>query len=320
MVCALVASPWLADALRAAEAGDYPNRPMRCILPSTVGGSSDMLARLIGARLSDALGQPFVIEARPGAAGRIAVEYVARAAPDGYTLLLANNAANAIVPAGRGMDVDEVGKLFVPVTLLTRLPIVIVVTSALGVNTLPELIARARAAPGRLSFASSGPGSTSHTAAVVLFQRAGVRLLSVPYAGTAAAIKDVLAGEVPVLFTHLGTVAGLVQTGQLKALAVTGSRRMADFPGVETVAEAGYPGFDITTWHGVVAPAATPRPIVVRLSTELMRIVALPEVRRQIAAMGMEPLGGTPEQFASVLDADVRRWAEVIRAEGIRTQ
>lgn len=286
------------------------------MLPSTSGGTSDLIARLFALRLEEFLGQPVVIETRPGAAGKIALERVAGAAPDGYTLLLANNGANAIAQVGGGPSSVEPGKPFAPVTMLARLPIVIAVTPALGVDTLPGLIARARSNPGALFYASSGAGSTSHLAAELLFQRAGVRLVHIPYPGTAAAVKDVLSGEVPVLFTHLGTVAGLMRAGQLRALAVTGDHRMADFPDVKTVAEAGYPGFDITTWHGVVAPANTPEPVIMRLHAELVRTVAIPEVQRRLAAMGMESVGNTPEQFAEAISADVSHWAEVVRAIG----
>jgi tripartite-type tricarboxylate transporter receptor subunit TctC len=315
-VCAIAASPWLVRSTRATDAGRYPDRPIRIVLPSTVGGTSDLIARLVSARLEEALGQPVVIEPRPGAAGKIAVERVASAAPDGYTLLLANNGVNAIVAAGRDNSAMDPGKVFAPVTMLARLPIVVVVTPALGIDTLPGLIARARSAAGALSYASSGVGSTSHLAAELLFQRARVRLLHVPYAGTSAAVKDVLSGEVPVLFTHLGTVAGLLRGRQLRALAVTGDHRMAGFPEVKTVAEVGYPGFDITTWHGVVAPANTPDPVIMRLYVELVRMVGIPDVQRQLSAMGMEPVGNTSEQFADAINADVRRWAEVVPTMG----
>jgi len=317
----LCAAGWLAagrEALASDQAG-YPNRPIRCILPSTIGGTSDLLGRLVGERLALAVGQPVVIDPRPGAAGRIASDYVANAPADGYTLLLANNGVNAIVPGGQG-TASQLSRTFAPVTMLTRLPLVIAVSPTLQVRTLSELLALARSASDKLSFASSGPGSTSHIAAVLLFQRAGVRLVHVPYAGTSAAVKDVLSGEVPVLFTHLGTVATPVKGGRLRALAVTGSHRMADFPDIETVAEAGYRGFDVTTWHGIVVPAGTPKGVVLRLHDALVRIVADPEVRTQLAAMGMEPVGDSPEHFAAQIDADVSRWSELIRSKGISTQ
>ncbi|MBK9608087.1 MAG: tripartite tricarboxylate transporter substrate binding protein [Betaproteobacteria bacterium] len=294
----------------------YPNRPIRLILPSAAGGSSDLLGRLLAQPLGEALGVPIVVDPRPGAAGRIALDLAADAAPDGYTLLLANNGSNAIAPGARGTHGKELGRAFAPVTRLTRLPIVIAVNPALGVTSLPELIARARRAPGQLSYASSDLGSTSHMAADLLFRRAGVSLLHVPYNGTATAVRDVLSGVVPVLFTHLGTVAALVRDGRLCALAVSGRRRMAEFPDVPTVAEAGYPGYDITTWHGVMLPAGAPRAVISRLHDELTRVTALPGLRRQLAAMGMEVEANTPEQFAAEIEADVRHWAELLRTTG----
>ncbi len=307
-------TPWLGRKARAAGTSGYPDHPIRLVLPSTIGGTSDLLARLVGARLESALGQRIVVEARPGAAGQIAVDYVAAAAPDGYTLLLADNGANAIAPAGRGTARTTAMAGFAPVTMLARLPIVVVVGPALGIDTLGALIARARAAPGRLFYASGTVGSTSHTAAVLLFRRAGVHLVDVPYPGTSVAVKDVLAGAIPVLFTHLGTVASLITSGRLRALAVTGDHRMADFPDIGTVAESGYPGFDVTTWHGVVAPVGTSRRIVARLHDELVRIVGNPDVRRRLAALGMEPVGDTPEEFAAAMATDTRQWAEVLRS------
>jgi tripartite-type tricarboxylate transporter receptor subunit TctC len=316
LMCAIAAGPLALRAAHAADDAPYPNRPIHLVLPSTVGGTSDLLARLIASGLGDALGQPIVLEARSGAAGQIATDRVAAAAPDGYTLLFANNGANAIVPAGRGTSALELRRMFAPVSMLARLPIVICVPPSSGVDTLPDLIAHAQEKPGALSYASGSTGSTSHMAAVLLFQRAGVHLVHVPYAGTSAALKDVLSGEVPVLFTHMATVASLVHAGRLRALAVTGDHRLVDFPDVETVAEFGFPGFDVTTWHGIVAPANTPPPIVMRLHGELVRLVGTAQVRKQLAAMGMEPVGDTPAQFAQALDADVRRWAEVVRAVG----
>ncbi len=320
LVAAAAAALWPRLPASAADDARYPDRPITLILPSTVGGTSDLLGRLVARYLGEAFGVPVVVEARPGAAGRIALDQAARSEPDGYTLFLANNGINAIVPGGRGTEAGALGKAFAPVTMLARLPIVVVVTPALGVTTLAGLIARARRTPGALSFASSDVGSTSHMAASLLFRRAGVKLVHIPYAGTSSAVRDVLSGEVPVLFTHLGTVAALLRDGRLRALAVTGRGRMAEFPDIETVAEAGYPGFDVTTWHGILVPAGTPPAIVSRLHAALVRIVALPEMQRQLAALGMEPDTGTPAQFAADIAADVRHWAEVLRRTGAATR
>ena len=296
--------------------GDYPVRPIHFIIPNTVGGTSDILARLIGARLSDAIGQPVIVESRPGAAGRIALDHMAKAAPDGYTILLGNNGTNAIVPGAQSVDAADDPAL-VPVIKLASLAIVIAATPRLEAKSLSDVIERGRRKPDSLAYASSGIGSTSHMAAALLSQRAGIKLLQIPYAGTASAVKDVLAGEVPLIFTHLATVATLIRAGQLRALAVTGSHRTAAFPDIPTVAESGFPGFDVVTWHGVLAPPGTPRDIVMRLHGELARIVAMADMRAQLANMGMEPLSGSPEEFAADIRADRQHWATVVRDAGL---
>jgi tripartite-type tricarboxylate transporter receptor subunit TctC len=313
LLTAALGVPWLARTARAQKGSKYPDRPIVLVVPSPIGGASDLLARVVETWLEQALGQPVVVEAKPGAAGRIAVDYVAAAAPEGYTLLIANNGANAIVPAGNDPQIDK-AKQFAPITMLARQPILVAASPATGIDSLPRLIERARADPESLAYASGAIGSTSHTAAVLLFRRAGVRLIHVPYPGSAAAVKDVLSGTVPILFTNLGTSATLVRGGRIRALAVTGTRRTAEFPEIPTVAELGYPGFDITTWHGVVAPIGTPREIIVRLSDTLVHAVARPEARAQLVALGMEPVGSSPEEFAKAIAEDVRNWSEVLRS------
>lgn len=273
----------------------------------------------MGARLGDALGQPVIIDLRPGAAGKVALDHVAKSPPDGYTLFLANNGTTAILPTVDGTGAPGQAS-FAPVSRLTSLPIVIAATPSLGVTTLPELIERAKRVPGLLPYASGGIGSTSHLAAALLSHRADVKFIQVPYSGTAFAVKDVLSGEVPVIFTHLGTVAPYLRGGQLRALAVTGRRRAAAFPDIPTVAEAGFPDFDVTTWHGVLVPAGTSGEIVQRLHGELVRIVTNAEVRERLENMGMESVGNTPAQFAADIRADREHWATVIQDAGLPTQ
>ena len=300
----------------AQSTGDYPVRPIHFVIPNTVGGTSDILARLIGSRLSDAIGQPVIVESRPGAAGRIALDYMGKAAPDGYTILLGNNGTNAIVPGAQSVDAADDPAL-VPVIKLASLAIVIAATPRVEAKSLSDVIERARRKPDSLAYASSGIGSTSHMAAALLSQRAGIKMLQIPYAGTASAVKDVLAGEVPLIFTHLATVATLIRAGHLRALAVTGLHRTGAFPDIPTVAESGFPGFDVVTWHGVLAPPGTPRDIVMRLHGELARIVAMADMRAQLANMGMEPLSGSPEEFAADIRADRQHWATVVRDAGL---
>jgi tripartite-type tricarboxylate transporter receptor subunit TctC len=313
---ALATPGWFFSRIVTGE-GRYPNRPIRCIIPFPVGGTSDLLARLVGAQLGEALGQPIVVESRPGAAGGIAMDYATRAAADGYTLFLASNGTNVVLRNHRRTSALDLQLWFTPVAKLVSLPIVIVASRTLGAATLPAMLERASRAPDALAFATSDVGSTSHLAASLLFRRAGVKLVHVPYAGTALAVKDVLGGEVQLLFTHLGTVASLLRSGRLLALAVTGNHRMPAFPDVPTVAESGFPGFDVTTWHGVLVPVGTPPEIVVRLHGELARIMRLPEMRERVTALGMEPDEGTPEQFAAELAVDVEQAAKFILDAGI---
>jgi tripartite-type tricarboxylate transporter receptor subunit TctC len=297
----------------------YPTRPLRFVVPNAAGGSSDIVVRLISARLGDALGQPVVVDLRPGASGKIAMDHVAKSPADGYTLFLANNGSVAILPSVDGTG--EAGQpAFAPVSRLTSLSIVIAATPALGITTLPELIERAKGMPGLLPYASGGIGSTSHLAAALLSRRAGVRFIQIPYSGTAIAVKDVLSGEVPLIFTHLGTVASYLRGGQLRALAVTGRRRAAAFPDIPTVAEGGFPNFDVTTWHGVLVPAGTSNEIVQRLHGELVRIVRNGEVRERLEDLGMEVVGNTPAQFAADIRADREHWSTIIQDSGLPTR
>jgi tripartite-type tricarboxylate transporter receptor subunit TctC len=313
LFAAALAGPWLVGTARAQRGAKYPDHPIVLIVPSPVGGASDLVARLVETWLEQALGQPVVVETKPGAAGRIAVDYVAAAAADGYTLLIANNGANAIVPAGNNPQIDK-ARQFAPITMVARQPILVAAFPSTEIDSLSRLIERARSEPEGFAYASGAIGSTSHTAAVLLFRRAGVRLIHVPYPGTAAAVKDVLSGTVPILFTNPTTVAPLVRAGRLRALAVTSNRRMTDMPEIPTVAELGYPGFDITTWHGVVAPIGTPHEIVVRLHDTLVRAIARPEARARLVALGMEPVGSSSAEFAKAIAEDVRNWSEVLRS------
>ncbi len=247
------------------------------------------------------------------------MELAAKSPPDGYTLFLANNGTAAVLP---GVDTaGEPGQAsFAPVSRLTSLSIVIAAAPSLGVTSLPALIERARSEPALLPYASGGVGSTSHLAAELLSRRAGVKFIQVPYSGTAFAVKDVLSGEVPLLFTHLGTVASHLRSGQLRALAVTSLRRAPAFPDIPTVAEVGFPGFDVTTWHGVLVPAGTPTEVIERLHGEFVGILAEADIRERLENLGMEAVGNSPAQFAVDIRADRERWAAVMHDAGLPTQ
>jgi len=311
-LCLMATSP----AVRATDAGSWPSRPVRIVVPFAAGTFVDVLSRLIGAKLAEALGQPVVVDNRPGASGNIAAELVAKSAADGYTLLNggvfitvlpAIHAPNAVDPAA-----------FVPVTRLTNAPMLIVVHPSLHVNTLDGLIALARRTPGRLAYATSGVGTTPHLAAAMLFQRAGIDMLHVPYANTGGALKDVMTGEIPVMFTFPGTVEGQLRSGQLVALAVTSAKRDPALPDVPTVAEQGFLGYEAATWTGLLAPIGTPPAVVDRLYRECARIIAQPEMHQKIIALGNEPVGNTPEEFAAEIRQEAPRWKEIAAKAGIR--
>jgi len=298
------------------DTAPWPSRPIRIVVPFAAGTFVDVLSRLIGAKLSDALGQPVIIDNRPGASGNIASELVANSPPDGYTLLNGGVFITMLPAIGAPHAVDPAA--FAPITRLTNAPMVIVVHPSFGVRTLTQLIARARREPGRVTYATSGIGTTPHLAAAMLEQRAGVEMLHVPYSNTNAALKDVVAGEIPVMFTFLGTVDALLRGGQLLPLAVTSDRRDQAWPAIPTVAEQGFPGFEAATWSGLLAPAGTPAEIIDRLYRECARIIAQPDVRERIIAVGNEPVGNTPEQFAQEIRNDAPRWKEIADKARIR--
>jgi len=300
----------------AAEAPAWPTRPVRIVVPFAAGTFVDVLSRLIGEKLARALGQPVLIENRPGASGTIAAEWVAKSPADGYTLLN-GGVFLTVLPAIHAPNAVE-PTAFVPITRLTNAPMLIVVHPSLKVTTLGELVALARRTPGHIAYATSGIGTTPHLAAAMLVQRAGIDMLHVPYANTGAALKDVMSGEIPVMFTFPGTVEGQVRSRQLVPLAVTSAKRDPALPDVPTVAEQGFPGYEAATWTGLLAPAGTPSDVIDRLYRECARIVADSEVRERLIAMGNEPVGNTPAEFAAEIKAEAPRWKEIADKAGIR--
>ena len=301
----------------AADSPPYPNRPIHLIVPFAPGNQLDVFARLVGGRLADSLGQPVIVENRPGVAGNTASEAVAKAAPDGYTLLV-SGVLITLLPLTYGpLAIDPVAA-FAPVTRMAQQPIVIAANASLNVDSIGDLIALARATPGKIAYATSGIGTAQHVAMTMLSQRAGVTLLHVPYTNTGQLIADVLSGVVPVAVSFPGTVEPHRRTGRLKVLAVTSAQRALAWPEIPTVAEAGFPGFDVLSWAGVLAPAGTPPEIIDRLHREIVRILDIPDVRATFLAQSAEPVGNTPEQFAAEIRASVARWAPVVKAAGIR--
>jgi tripartite-type tricarboxylate transporter receptor subunit TctC len=301
-------------------AQDYPSRPIRLIVPSTPGGSVDMLARSIGPRLNERWGQQVVIDNRPGAGGVIAADMTAKAPPDGHTLIMATIAAMAtIVGLSRNVPYDPV-RDFAPITLVALQPLVLLVNSGFAAKSVSELIQLAKAKPGQIAYASAGNGAGGHLSAELLKLLAGIDLLHVPYKGSAPALVDVISGQVPLTMISVITAMPQVKSGRLRALAVSGAHRSPAMPDVPTMIEAGVRGYESNTWYGVLAPRATPRPIVLTLNREIVAIIRLPEFKDRLLAEGAEPVGGSPEQFGEFIKSEIAKWSKVIRAAGIKAE
>ena len=295
----LIVAAVLACGAAGALAQAYPTKAIRLVVPYTPGGTSDILARVIGQKINEAWGKPVIVENKPGANGNIGAEVVAKAAADGYTLLLGDIGALCISPSVlAGLPFDP-AKDFEPVVMISYSPHVLGVHPALPVNSVKELIALAKAKPGTLNFAMSGVGSAQHLAGVEFALRAGIQWTYVPYKGGSAAIADVVAGHADVVFNGMLGVYPFMKSGRLKALAVSAPKRIAAVPDLPTVAEAGLPGFETGSWQGVLAPAGTRREVVEKLNAEITRILSTPEVKEQLAAQGTEVRAGTPESMGA---------------------
>jgi tripartite-type tricarboxylate transporter receptor subunit TctC len=297
----------------AQDATLYPNRPIRLIVPFAAGSGGDFLGRLVGNKLGENLGQPVIVENRPGAAGNFAMELAAKATPDGYTLVLGNAGTNTVNPSiYRTPGFDPIHS-FVPITKLTTVPSVIVAGPLSNARTLKEMIALAHRDPGKLDYATLGVGLTSHLAMVALSVRAGIELTHVPY-GSGGVLKAVLAGEVPLACSAVEVIKESVTAGRLRALAVTSAQRVASLPDTPTVAESGFPGFEFVSWYGILAPSGTPPEIVKRLYLELSRIVHQPDIAERIVNAGQVVVGNSPEQFAADIRSDLARGRKLVDA------
>jgi tripartite-type tricarboxylate transporter receptor subunit TctC len=296
----------------------YPTRPIRLVLPFPPGGSTDIVARVVGQKITEAWGQQVVVDNRPGAGGNVAAEFVARAAPDGYTLFqvnVANTIAASLYPKlGYSLTGD-----FVAVTQLATTPYVLLAHPSVPAKSVRDLIALARAKPGKLNYASAGAGSATHLSGELLKSMAGIDIVHVPYKGTGPAVTALLSGEVDLYFATVPAAAPMVKAGRLRALGVSSVKRASLMPDVPAIAET-LKGYDTGTWHGVLAPAATPRDIVQQLSGEIVRILNTPDVREKLIAQGLEPVGDTPEQFSAFLRAEIAKWAKVVAASGARPE
>jgi tripartite-type tricarboxylate transporter receptor subunit TctC len=302
-----------------AEAEHHPNRPVRLVLPFSPGGTTDIMARMLSARFQAETGQPLVVENKPGAGGMIATELVQHAAPDGHTLLLGSSAQLAVNPALYANVRYDALRDFAPVCLLGATPNVFLSHPGTPIRSLQEMIAAAKASPGKLAFASPGTGSTAHLAGELLEQQAQIQLVHVPYKGAGPAVTDALGGQVPLLFVAIPSIVQHVQAGRLRALAVTGRKRSPALPDVPAVAEL-ITGFDAVGWYGVLAPAGTPQGIVRTLSRLFATLTAEGEIVKAWGAQGIEMLEGGPDEFAAYLRSEIPKWAQVIRKAGLHAQ
>ncbi|MEO8441906.1 MAG: tripartite tricarboxylate transporter substrate binding protein [Betaproteobacteria bacterium] len=301
------------------NAQSYPDRPVRMLVGFAPGGGTDIFARVIAQKISETWGQQMVVENRPGATGTIVSGIVAKARPDGYILMMGTVATQAILPEIMSKLPYDPEKDFVPVTLAASVPHFVLVHPSLPVMSVKALIALAKANPGKLTFPSAGNGSTPHLAGEMFKTMAGVDLVHVPYKGSGQSMQDVLAGQHPVTFDTVAAVAHFVREGRLRALAVTSAKRVPEFPALPTVAEAGVPGYEMTSWYGVFAPAETPAPIISKLHADINRVLQMPDVRERLNGMGVDPiLTRSPAAFAAMVHADIVRYAKVVKAANLR--
>ena len=295
----------------------WPDRPLQLLIPYPPGGSADLLGRPLAMKLQERLGQNVVLEYKPGAGGTVASQALARAKPDGHTLILvlAAHAINASLYPKLPYDTR---KDFAPVSLVANLPMIVAASSALKANSIPELIAAAKAAPGKLTFGSAGNGNTGHLAAEFFSAQAGIKMTHVPYKGSAGVVNAMLAGEIDLTFDSISTSYPQIKSGRMRALAVTGEKRAPIAPDVPTMIESGMNGFVINGWYAILAPAGTPAPIVERLSKEIASVLTLPDLRAQIMAGGYEPVGSTPAALAAHIEAEMSRWSKVVKESGAK--
>ena len=295
---------------------NYPNKTIRIIVPFPPGASNDILARIVGKKLTDGFGVQTIVDNRPGASTIIGASALQKSPPDGYTLMVTSG-THLITPMLMPAPYDAV-KDFTPVTTIDRSEYLLVVHPALPANNLKEFIALAKSKPGQLNYATSSIGSGNHISAVLLMERTGIKMQHVPYKGGGPAVTDLMAGQVQVFFNSPSSTLPYVQQGKLKAIAVTGEKRMPALPKVPTFTESGLPNFDVKSWHGILAPPGTPKAIVDTIANQVAKILAMPDTIEQLASFGLGPFISTPEQFAAMMKSENERYGKVIKAAGIK--
>jgi tripartite-type tricarboxylate transporter receptor subunit TctC len=302
----------------AALAQSFPTKPVRIIVPQTPGGASDALARMIGQKLSERWGQPVVVENKPGAGGNVGTDYVAKAPADGYTLLMSYVGTQAINGSVYKSLTYEPYKDFAPVATLATVPFALVVNQNFPVKTPAELLPYVKAHPGAVNFGSAGNGSLNHLLGEMVNMNQGVKLVHVPYKGAAGALTDTISGQIQMTFTSLPSVAGHIRGDRVRALAVTGAKRSANFPNLPTFAEVGIGGLELSPWFGLLAPAGTPEPIVRKMNADIADLLRDKDVIEKFAGVGADPYITQPEQFGRILQDDIQKWAQVVKASGAR--
>jgi tripartite-type tricarboxylate transporter receptor subunit TctC len=298
----------------------YPTRPIRIVVAYTPAGATDILARTIGQKMNEAWGQPVIIDNRPGANGNIGTEYAAKAQADGHTFLMTTAGPHGINPSlYRKLGYDAV-KDFAAVSLVALVPNLFVVNNSLPVKDVKGFIAYAKANPGKLSYGSPGPGSTAHLSMELFKSMTGINIVHVPYKGSAGVLTDVMGGQIAATMDNMPAYLPQVKAGKIRALAVTPAKRSPAAPDIPTIAESGVPGYASTAWFGLVAPAATPKDVIAKLSTETARILQMPDVKARLSDLGADPVGSTPEQFAAHIKAEIAKWAKVIKDAHVELQ
>jgi tripartite-type tricarboxylate transporter receptor subunit TctC len=298
----------------------WPSKPITYVVPFPAGGTTDTLARIIGQKLSVALGQPVVVDNKPGAGGNIGSGAVARAAPDGYTILGGTISSHAINVSLYPKLPYDPAKSFVPITLIGTNPLVLIVPPNSSAKSVKDLIAQAKAKPGSVTFASAGSGTSQHLAVEMFKSLAGVDVVHVPYKGSGPAIQDVMGGQVDAMFDTTVVAAPQIKGGKVRALGVTSAKRVKGWDTIPTIAESGVPGYEIVSWQGIFAPAGTPPEIVKRLNTEIVKILNMPDVRERMEALGVDPVANTPEEFAAFQKAEIAKWAKVIKEGNVKVE
>jgi tripartite-type tricarboxylate transporter receptor subunit TctC len=308
------------SAIQSAVAQTYPAKPIRIVIAQAPGSATDVISRVVGNKLSESLGQPLVIDARPGAGGTLGTEVAAKSPPDGYTLFMANNSTHGSNPATYAKLPYDAVNDFAPITFAASVPYALVVHPSLPVTTVKELIALAKSKPGQLNYASAGNGSTHQFCGELLKSMAGIDLTHIPYKGSTPAIAALLGGEVSLMFANVTDIGPQMKSGRIRVLAVTVPQRSAMMPDVPTIAEAALPGFEMRSWFGLLAPAGTPKPIITRLNTEAVKVLSRADVKSTLAAQGLEAMPGSPEQFGAYIKTEIARFTKIAKAAGIKAE